>query len=216
MARPHQLSFLPLLVTSIVVGPLAHAAARESSPCQATDPLRPEAAPIVQGYGDAREMESAGTGREGAVGAGVQPTSWSWPCRLLVAEDLREFAKLAWDHSVTFRKQCRKLEAARAVVIVQSSQQTSQAEARIGISCEGVMVARVRVRRSANAVELIAHELEHVLERLEGVNFLLGAQLRGSGISLSGGTFETTRAIDAGRRVAREVRVETRSHVYGR
>jgi len=65
-------------------------------------------------------------------------------------------------------------------------------------------------------VELIAHELEHVLERLEGVNFLLGAQVRGSGISLSGGTFETTRAIDAGRRVAREVRVETRSHVYGR
>ena len=214
MARSRQLSFLQLLVTSIVVGPLAHAAARESSPCQATDPLRPEAAPIVQGYGGAREMESAGTGREGAVGAGVEPTSW--PCRLLVAEDLREFAKLAWDHSVTFRKQCRKLEAARAVVIVQSSQQTSQAEARIGISCEGVIVARVRVRRSANAVELIAHELEHVLERLEGVNFLLGAQLRGSGISLSGGTFETTRAIDAGRRVAREVRVETRSHVCPR
>ena len=215
MTRPHQLSFVPLLVTSIVVAPLAHAAARENSPCQATDPLRPEAAPIVQGYGgDRRELESAVTGREGAVDAGVQPVSW--PCRLLVAEDLREFVKLAWDHSVTFRKQCRKLEAARAVVIVQSSQQTSQAEARIGISCEGITVARVRVRRSANAVELIAHELEHVLERLEGVNFLLGAQVRGSGISLSGGTFETTRAIDAGRRVAREVRVETRSHVYGR
>ena len=134
-----------------------------------------------------------------------------WPSQLLIATDLREFVELAWNHSPSFRDQCRQLGAARAMVIVRSSQETSRAEARIGRSADGVTVARVSVRRSRDAIEFIAHELEHVLEHLEGVTFL-DVKRSGSGISVSGGAFETRRADDAGRRVASEVRAATRAH----
>jgi len=143
-----------------------------------------------------------------------QPTAW--PCQLIVNSELRQFAGLAWDHSATFRDQCRKLAAARAVVIVQPSRETLQAQARIDVTRDGSTLARVRVRSGVRAVELIAHELEHVLEHIEGVKFLMEAKRPGSGVSLSGGAFETRRAIDAGRRVDREVRVATRAHAKAR
>ncbi|WP_157899702.1 hypothetical protein [Luteitalea pratensis] len=76
-------------------------------------------------------------------------------------------------------------------------------------------MAHVSVRRSRDAIELIAHELEHVLEHLEGVTFL-DVKRPGSGISLSGGAFETRRADDSGRRVAAEVRTATRAHAGSR
>jgi hypothetical protein len=52
------------------------------------------------------------------------------------------------------------------------------------------------------APELIAHEMEHILEQLEGVDL----QARGGVVWKSGDTaFETSRAIEAGRQAAREV-----------
>jgi len=92
-----------------------------------------------------------------------------------------------------------------------SPKQTYRAETRIGTTPEGVLVARILVRRSADSVELIAHELEHVVEKAEGTKFLFEAVRPGSGVSLSSSAFETQRAVEAGRRVAREVREETRT-----
>ncbi len=150
------------------------------------------------------------TGRADRRGSAAPPTPW--PSQLLISGDLREFAELAWNHSATFRDQCRQLGAARAVVIVRSSQETFRAKARIGLSADGVTVAHVSVRRSPLAVELIAHELEHVLERTEGINYLLQTTRPHSGVSRSASGFETRRADDAGRRVAEEVRAATRAH----
>lgn len=56
------------------------------------------------------------------------------------------------------------------------------------------------------AVELIAHELEHVREQAEGLNLPLLASAHWPGIFRQwDGTFETQRARDAGQRVADEV-----------
>ena len=87
-----------------------------------------------------------------------------WPCRVLVTEELWQFAELAWERSGTFRAQCGKLAAAGAVVVVQAAlpDQDERAAASIGVAPEGVRVARIRVRPGRHAVELIAHELEHV------------------------------------------------------
>jgi hypothetical protein len=97
------------------------------------------------------------------------------------------------------------------LLLVQSSPGVVRAEARIGRSPDGVTIARIRIKRGPEAVELLAHELEHVLERVDGINLLWKLRRPGSGISLSGGAFETRRAIDAGRRVAEEVRAATRA-----
>jgi hypothetical protein len=69
----------------------------------------------------------------------------------------------------------------------------------------GVLIeADVFLLRSADTIELIAHEVEHILEQLDDVNLetQVGA---GQAWKRADGAFETQRAIDAGRRVAREV-----------
>ena len=142
-------------------------------------------------------------------------TRSAWPCLLVVDEDLRPFAELAWDRSATFRDQCRTLGAARATVIVRSasSRDVHAAAARISPTSRGTVLARVRVRvrDGADVVELIAHELEHVLECVEGINLLAESRRDGSGVTmLSDGAFESGRAIAAGRRVAREVQRSVR------
>jgi hypothetical protein len=131
-----------------------------------------------------------------------------WPCQLTVTGDLREFAELAWAHSPTFREQCRKLAAAGAIVIVtsDSTKRVLRAETRIWKMRDGVTFARTRVRPTENVVELIAHELEHVIECVEGVRYLLEAGRGNSGVFLTAGAYETHRAIETGHRVAHEVR----------
>ena len=69
---------------------------------------------------------------------------------------------------------------------------------------DGRVVARVRVRHGRESVEVIAHELEHVLERIDGVQLALDALRRGSSTTLAGGAYETRRATDAGRRWRRK------------
>lgn len=70
----------------------------------------------------------------------------------------------------------------------------------------GRIDAVVRLTSDRNAPELIAHELEHVREFVDGVNFRVLAARAQSGVwdSLSG-HYETARAVAIGRRVASEV-----------
>jgi hypothetical protein len=69
----------------------------------------------------------------------------------------------------------------------------------------GVLIAAdVFLSHSSDTVELIAHEVEHILELLDEVD--LAAQVgAGHVCKRTDGAFETQRAIAAGRRVAREV-----------
>ena len=69
----------------------------------------------------------------------------------------------------------------------------------------GVVVGRVQVPLSADVIEFIAHELEHILERAEGVDLPRESERTGSGVWRAVDGFETQRATDMGRQVAREV-----------
>ena len=69
----------------------------------------------------------------------------------------------------------------------------------------GVVVGRVQVPLSATSIEFIAHELEHILERAEGVDLPRESERTGSGVWRAVDGFETQRATDMGRQVAREV-----------
>ena len=139
-----------------------------------------------------------------------------WPCLMVIDADLKPFADLAWEHSATFREQCRTLGAARAVVIVRSSRETLRADARMTVSDDGTVLARIRVNPASRVLEYLAHELEHVVERVEGVDLLLESRRGGSRVVLIGGVYETRRANDAGLRVAREVQEATRARAKAR
>ena len=70
----------------------------------------------------------------------------------------------------------------------------------------GRVDAFVKVGVCAASGELIAHEIEHILEQLDGVDLPVKSRLRGSGVRRLADlqAYETTRAIVTGRRVARE------------
>jgi hypothetical protein len=100
------------------------------------------------------------------------------PAALLAQARLRPLLDELWARSVTFRQQCRRLAGARALVLLQGAsagETVWPAESRIGGSGDGRVMARVRVRTGRESVEVIAHELEHVLERIDGVQLALDA-----------------------------------------
>ena len=122
----------------------------------------------------------------------------------------------ALDHmlrlSPTFRRQCRRLAAATNVIVViqlEELQRRPSFYARTTFAHgnhDELIAADVFLQSPANAAELIAHEIEHVLEQLDGVD--LEAQLESGNVwKHEDGGFETRRATEVGRRVAREVRL---------
>lgn len=133
----------------------------------------------------------------------------AWPCRLVVASDLRPSVATVWERSQTFREQCTRLARTNTLVLLRTATAVEirrPAQSLIGVAQDGATVAHVRIRLSGDRLEHIGHELEHVLEYLDKVNLRAGAGRHRSGITVSSVGYETDRAIDAGTRVAREVR----------
>jgi hypothetical protein len=164
---------------------------------------------IVQGY--AEPIDPAFTITTSVTASGAAPIEL--PCRLFAHDALRALIAIGWERSASFRQQCRRLALAGAVVLLQqvgASVTPWNAESRIGTLADGHVMARVRVRDGRASIEVIAHELEHVLERIDGVNLAFDAMRRGSGTTLAGGAYETRRATRAGQQVAGEVALSTR------
>lgn len=67
------------------------------------------------------------------------------------------------------------------------------------------VTARITLPVSADLVELLAHELEHVIEQLDGWDLGVLSREADRGVTAHGdGTFETMRAVRAGRRARDE------------
>jgi hypothetical protein len=129
------------------------------------------------------------------------------PCRLVVKPTLERVVDDGLERSPTLRRQCDELAAARAVVAMEWGRTDSQSRAisRMEVH-DGVVVAVVSIPPVAEAIELVAHELQHVIERTRGLDFEAESKRPGSGVWRAFGGWETQTAIDVGRQVAREVR----------
>ena len=113
-----------------------------------------------------------------------------------------------WQSSATFRQQGHRLATSglRVRIFVEDlARQPASFTARSVIAHRGGAPASadIYLRPSPDVDERLGHELEHVLEQLDGVD--LQAQA-GNGVVWNNGAheFETRRAIEAGRAVARE------------
>ena len=88
-------------------------------------------------------------------------------------------------------------------------QNQTQAETVFRYSGRGRLSATVRIKLPTDEptiAELIGHELEHIIEQLDGVDLsrvALGSA-RGSGVRVAGGKFETERAHRVGMTVREE------------
>jgi hypothetical protein len=159
----------------------------------------------VQAAGDSLEPV------EPSPAVAVAPSAW--PCRLVVANDLRPRVMTLWEGSPTFRQQCARIGRAGATVLLRTANSVQiqrPALSRIGTSADGVTIAQVFVQMGADTVEHIGHELEHVVEYLDKVDLRQRLVRHGSGVTVSSVGYETDQAIDAGTRVAREVRESRR------
>jgi hypothetical protein len=129
-----------------------------------------------------------------------------WPCRLVVRPTLLGVIEEGWKRSPTLRQQCEDLAAGRAVIVLAWGKTDSQSHATTEIQRDsgGVVAARVTIPPVHNALELVAHELEHVLETVRGVDHEAESRRQRSGVWRAFGGFETVGAIESGRRVWKE------------
>ena len=114
--------------------------------------------------------------------------------------------------SATFRRQCSRIGRHHSLYVtvepaLHPVRYAVGATTTISRDALGGLDAEVRLAGQGELVELIAHEFEHILEQLDGVDLAAMASRPGTGVHAvpDGGHFETERAAAAGRRVASEV-----------
>lgn len=128
------------------------------------------------------------------------------------SDSLRKVIESMLQASPTFRRQCARLAAESrltievALVAVEPSR-TSRATTQFAVGVGGLLVARIMIGPAGPVDELLAHEFEHVLEQLDGVDLESLARRQATGVSVvDGSRFETVRAATVGRQVAEEIR----------
>lgn len=125
-----------------------------------------------------------------------------------IPRPVRTLIEQIYRASPTFRRQWARLAQARMLVKI-----TLDHEWIADGSCARSIITRTRGLRvhielraaDPDAARHLAHEIEHALEALDGVDLVDAAARRLHGIVRRGRTFETRRALAIGRQVAAEV-----------
>ena len=146
----------------------------------------------------------------GVPGASSSLAGVALPSNLTAAAFFQADLERIWLSSPTFRRQCRRLASAphlRVNLLLEDlARRPSSYHARAAMRRQkGVLVSvEIHIARFDDPVELIAHEIEHVVEQLDEIDLAIHV---GSGNvwKREDGAFETRRAIEVGRRVARDV-----------
>jgi hypothetical protein len=111
------------------------------------------------------------------------------------------------ERSETFREQCTRIAATRYLRVVfdvaRSLPEGSRAQTTIERFQAGAMVAWVTLKFAEDYVELIPHELEHVIEQLDRVRLPQEAARQQAWRS-RGGAYETRRAVSIGLKARQE------------
>jgi hypothetical protein len=126
-----------------------------------------------------------------------------------IPDDAQPLVELMWRASPMFRRQCTRLVQARAAVTISISPRmagTNHAESVIRRKAGVRADIQLRGADPASA-EYLAHEIEHVLEQIDGIDLRLAVAARVHGVrrGMCRETYETARAIAVGRIVAREI-----------
>ena len=135
------------------------------------------------------------------------------PPNIRTTDDLRPIIEALLARSPTLREQCARIAIANKTWVsmtLSAARFPSLARARSTARRyqTGLLVIDVEIPpASQDLAELLAHELEHVTEFVDGVDFKKLAGTRNAGIvqCRSDGSFETERAQKAGRRAKFEV-----------
>lgn len=134
------------------------------------------------------------------------------PSNLAVPPSFRGLLESMLRRSITFQRQCERIaQTPELVVTLQASlSRVHRVRARTRILRRGdQLFATIEVISLDDPAELIAHEIEHIIEQLDGVDLASKAVLAANGVRAATGeseAFETRRARQVGLAVAAEVR----------
>ena len=135
---------------------------------------------------------------------------WPIPTNLMVPEVLRPLVTSMYRQSPTFRRQCARLAEHQEVTVrieLEIGVRYRRARSRVERGDTGINAAvQIELREPALYVELIAHELEHVLEQVDGTDLARLARYGLGGVADGEWGYETARAQSVGRLVAREAK----------
>ena len=135
------------------------------------------------------------------------------PSNLVAPHVLEPQLARMWKQSRTFRRQCARINAAPGLVVrvltagavTQSGDRAATHIQRGATGLEAVVNITGRAAAS-DFIEIIAHEFEHIVEQLDGVDLARFARLAPVTVWATGTQqFETQRATHTGRLVAAEV-----------
>jgi hypothetical protein len=147
------------------------------------------------------------------VAAEAIPRRLSPPPNLVVSPLYRRLVESMLRDSPTFRRQCMRIAGEPELTVrlgITSPPQISSLRAmtRLKRNAKGHLTANVDLAFSRDTEELIAHEFEHIIEQLDGVDLAAQVAQRDTGVTLVGHTgdmFETARAKRVGLRVVSEL-----------
>ena len=133
------------------------------------------------------------------------------PSNLTVPSTFQATVAQMLERSPMFRRQCLRLAAAPHLTIVVRMRHPfapgPRARTQISRADRNTLVATVEINPLFDFTELLAHELEHVIEQLDGIDLAAKSAVTQSGVrTCVDGTFETTRAVRVGTVVALEAR----------
>jgi hypothetical protein len=139
----------------------------------------------------------------------------SLPPTFSVRDDLRQEVDAMLAQSETLRRQCERLAGCPVYVRISRDScmrdKPFRAHTTILRTVEGPIIATIVIGPIGHAAEWIGHELEHVIEQVEGVRLKDMAVDSRRAWRSSEDMFETERAIAVGRRVSSEVRASVRA-----
>jgi len=131
------------------------------------------------------------------------------PRNLVFPEVIGPLVERMWRQSLTFRRQCAKLAEHPPVTVsidlaagVRNTRGARATVQRRGARLE--VAIQVDLRQPERFVEHIAHELEHVLEQIDGTDLPRLARQGVDGVIAEAARYETARAQAIGRAVAGE------------
>ena len=147
------------------------------------------------------------------VAGDAVPRQLALPANLVVARLYEPLVEAMLRGSPTFRRQCVRIAAEAGLTVhlrfnAPPRRFDRRATTRVTRHAHG-LTAIVEIGAFEDTQELIAHELEHVIEQLDGVDLAARARLAHTGVKALGhraAVFETTRAQRMGRKVVSELR----------
>lgn len=151
--------------------------------------------------------------REYVADAALPDGSTDVPTNVVASPGYQELMRSMLERSPTFRRQCLRIATTPDLLITverrAAAWSASRAQTRISRERGGRVHATIEVSDGADQAELIAHEFEHIIEQLDGVDLPSRARLASTGVSrgsLDSNTFETVRARRVGATVLAELR----------